>query len=340
MFTITFDEPRYDELPAVKGFIGANPGRLSAARHCTGHCGRDSLSELPAMVRALEEPVSLGTLLPTDQVCGLASGYVKVVMTGEGADEIFAGYRKFLLEMAAEEYTRSDAAGRAGLETRYPELRSYLSVRDPDPVKRFIQSEALFTGEELDLLLGPGPWSGAFPRDAVPSLRPGMHPLDSAIALECRSRLPDYVILRLDKLSMRHSLETRTPFLDYRLAEFAAGLPPSLRIDLSRDQGKVICREGFAKHSILDPDTALRRKQPFTIPLADWLSVPEDLPDSLQEALLGSMIEDQGILDAGYARKLVDGIRAEETGPETLVSDADRLLSVLVFTLWYGEFFT
>ena len=214
------------------------------------------------------------------------------------------------------------------------------AVRDPDPVRRFIQSEALFTGPELGGLLGYEPGSDLFPADAIPSLRKGMHPLDSAIALECRSRLPDYVILRLDRLSMRHSPETRTPFLDYRLAEFAAGLPPSLKIDLSMDHGKMVCRKGFSEYSILDAETAMRRKQPFTIPLGDWLASPGNLPGNLQEALLGSMIDDQGILDGAYAGKLIEGIRAGETGPETLVSDADRLLSILVFTLWYGEFFS
>ena len=338
MFTIAFGEEMYDELPDVGRFIRSSD-RLGEARHSTGFCGRESLGRLPEMVRALEEPVSLGTLLPTDQVCALASGSVKVVMTGEGADEIFAGYRKFLLEMAAAEYGSLGPGDRALLESRYPELLPYMAVRDPDPVKRYVQSERLFDGEGLAGLLGYDPGPDLYPADAVPPLFPGTHPLDTAIAMECQSRLPNYVILRLDKLSMRHSLETRTPFLDYRLAEFAATLPPEQKVDLASDQGKYICRRGFTSGGILDAETAFRVKQPFTIPLADWLASPGDLPGILQEALLGSMIGDQGILDAACARRIVNSVSAEGIGPATLVSEADRVLSILVFTLWYGEFF-
>ncbi len=339
MFTIAFEENLYNELPAVERFLSANSARLSGARHFTGLCRRNSLAALPDIVRALEEPISLGALLPTDQVCALASEYVKVVMTGEGADEIFAGYRKFLLETAAVEYGDMDDAGRADLGRRYPELRSYLAVRDPDPVRRYVQSEELFSRKELGILLGTEPDHPLYPPDAVPALRAEMNPLDSFIAMECQSRLPNYVILRLDKLSMRHSLETRTPFLDYRLAEFAAGLPPSLKVDLALDREKYVCRLGFARHSILDDETAFRAKQPFTIPIADWFASPSLLPENIQEVLLGGMIESQGMLNGAYVQNLVDRVSVEGTGPGTLVSGADRVLAALVFTLWYREFF-
>jgi asparagine synthase (glutamine-hydrolysing) len=339
MFTIAFEESRYNELPAVKRFISANSARLSGASHFSGICLRNSLKELPDMVRALEEPISLGTLLPTDQVCALASEHVKVVMTGEGADEIFAGYRKFLLETAAMEYRSMDESGRANLVRRYPELKPYLAVRDPDPVRRYVQSEELFSREELGILLGIRPDHLLYPPDAIPALRADMNPIDSYIAMECQSRLPNYVLLRLDKLSMRHSLETRTPFLDYRLAEFAAGLPPALKVDLAQDREKYVCRLGFSRHSILDSETAFRAKQPFTIPVADWLASPSSLPENLQEVLLGNMMESQGILNGAYVRSLIDRVSVESTGPDTLVSGADRVLSALIFTLWFREFF-
>jgi asparagine synthase (glutamine-hydrolysing) len=339
MFTISYDEKTYNELPAVERFVRKNSPALDNARHYTGICSRESMAHLPSIVMAMEEPVSLGTLLPTDQICRSASEHLKVVMTGEGADEIFAGYRKFMLEMAAADYGQLSSLERKGLERKYPELVPYMKIRDPDPVRRFVQSEELFSATELESLLGEAPERSLYPHDAIPALTGGMHPLNAAIAMECQSRLPNYVILRLDKLSMRHSLETRTPFLDYRLAEFAAELPVHLKADLVLDRGKSICRHAFLRSSILDQETAFRRKKPFTIPIADWLASPDTLPDALQDILLGSVVGQQGILDAEYVRHLVSDVSSEGVGPETLVSGADRVFAVLVFSLWYGEFF-
>ncbi|MFH1243780.1 MAG: asparagine synthase (glutamine-hydrolyzing) [Pseudomonadota bacterium] len=339
VFTLAFDEERYNELPSVKRFIRANEDHFGSVRLVSRVCGRESLDQLPGIVRAIEEPISLGAVLPTDQVCQLASEHVKVVLTGEGADEIFAGYRKFLVEMAAHEYGNLSVEAQRELEEIYPELRYYVAVRDRDPVRRYIQSELLFGRDELRRLIGREPPADLFPEEALPKLSGKEHPLNAALAMESRFRLPDYVILRLDKLSMRYSLETRTPFLDYRLAEFAATLPPGFKVHLGLGQGKMICRYAFAKHAVLDSETAYRDKQPFTMPLADWLSDPSSLPDFMKEILLGDIVERQGILDGDMVKDLARGVSAEGVGPETLVSDADRVFAVIVFTLWYDEFF-
>jgi asparagine synthase (glutamine-hydrolysing) len=278
-------------------------------------------------------------VIPTDQVCQLAGDHVKVVMTGEGADEIFAGYRKFLLEMAACEHGSLSSDGQRELEAVYPELRSYMDVRDPDPIRRYIQSERLFSRDELRRLMGREPPADLFPKDALPVLNGNEHPLNAALAMETRFRLPDYVILRLDKLSMRHSLETRTPFLDYRLAEFAATLPPNFKVNLGLEQEKMICRYSFVKNSVLDRETAYRKKQPFTVPLADWLSDPSSLPEFMKEIMLGDVVKKQGVLNENMVKELAETVSAAGVGPETLVSGADRMFAVIVFSLWYEEFF-
>ena len=241
--------------------------------------------------------------------------------------------------MAAHEYDNLSGKGKRDLEAVYPELRSYMAVRDPDPIRRYIQSESLFSRDELRRLMGSEPPADLFPEDALPALSGNEHPLNAALAMESRFRLPDYVILRLDKLSMRHSLETRTPFLDYRLAEFAATLPPGFKVNLGLGQEKMICRHAFTKYSVLDRETGYREKQPFTVPLADWLSDPSTLPGFMKEIVLGDVVEKQGILSGNMVRELAGRVSAEGVGPETLVSAADRVFAVIVFTLWYEEFF-
>ncbi|MFW6011361.1 MAG: asparagine synthase-related protein, partial [Desulfosalsimonas sp.] len=146
------------------------------------------------------------------------------------------------------------------------------------------------------------------------------------------------VVLRLDKLSMRYSLETRTPLLDYRLAEFAAGLPISMKLSLAMNREKFICSYSLVKHGLLDAKTAFRKKQPFTFPMADWFSDPASLPVQIKEVLYGDMVKSHNIIDPRFVRKLAGRVTASGVGPQTLVSEADRLFSIIVFTLWYQEF--
>ncbi len=338
LFTVSFDEQPYNELPDVLRFMDENRERFHGCEHFTSRCGKDALDRLPEIVDALEEPLSLGAVLPTDQVCELAGNKLKVVITGEGADEIFAGYRKFLLEAAADEFGSAPVERRKQLGILYPELADYLSVRHADPAKRYIQSEILFNEHELEQLIGADTGDTSFPADALPGIGDGVHPVNTAIAFECRARLPDYVLLRLDKLSMRHSLETRTPFLDYRLAEFAAALPVCLKVDAGLDMEKVICRSVFARYGLLDRQTAFRKKQPFTIPLADWLSRPEQLPEWMQDIMLGDVVRDQGIVNPEFFKDRAGRVSSGGVGPNTLVSEADRVFSVIMFTVWYDRF--
>ena len=138
---------------------------------------------------------------------------------------------------------------------------------------------------------------------------------------------------------MSHSLEARTPFLDYRLAEFAASLPIEFKVNLLLDREKYICSYAYMKYGVLDKLTAHRKKQPFTIPLADWLSNSETLPEILQEILISDMIRQHGIINPDIAKKLLNEVNVNGIGPETLVSKADQVFSLIIFSLWYQSFF-
>ena len=338
LFTVSFDDPLYNELDDVRELMKAGQSVFRRARLTHSTCDPKSLEYLPQLIRSVEDCISLGTILPTDQVCRLASGHVKVVLTGEGADEVFAGYRKFLLEMAAEEIGFMSEKEKKLLLKDFPELRDYMSIRVSDPRKRFIQSELLFNQSELSRLLGKETGDVAFPEDAMPAVESSMHPLNQLLAMECRSRLPDYVVLRLDKLSMRHSLETRTPYLDYRLAEFASGLPVHMKVNLAERMGKYICRKSLLRHRVVDPVTAFREKKPFTIPMAAWLLQRDNLPEYVREIFQGGEIERKGILDPEMIKQMWNSVSADGIGPGTLVSEADRIFAVLTFSLWMKEF--
>lgn len=340
LFSIGFGVDKYDELPLVRQFLADHPRRFAQARLFSGDCRPEMLNELPGLVAAIEEPISLGTILPTDQVCRMAGKEVKVVLTGEGADEIFAGYRKFMIEMAAAHYPDLPQDEQQALMKAYPELKAYLNHRASDPARRYIQTEVLFTPGEIGRLTGMEHSGPLFPADARPCLSGSEHPVNEMIGFETRFRLPDYVILRLDKLSMRHSLETRTPFLDYRLAEFAASLPVHLKVNLAADREKYICSHAYLKHGLMNKKNAFRKKQPFTIPLAHWLADAKARPEFVDEILSGDMIRRQGILNPDFVSQIGKQLTSAGVGPETLVSGADRLFAIIIFTLWYDTFFT
>lgn len=335
LFTISFAEPEYDELPMVRSLMRAMPERFADARLEHGVCSRHSLRELPAIVRSMGELISLGTVLPTDQVCRMAAEKVKVVVTGEGADEVFAGYRKFLLETAAAELEETGSLP-SGLEVDPEDLSTYMGRRGRDSVSAHAGTEALFRGRELDRILGRPSGSVRLPEAAVPELARVGHPLDRMLALECRTRLPDYVVARLDRLSMRHSLEARTPYLDYRLADLAGSLHPEDKVDLSRTMGKAVCRDSLLAAGVVDRDTALRRKQPFTIPMAAWL-LRGGAPDLLRAVFEGGMLRRQGLVDPDIAEGIWDRVSTRGVGPDTLVSAADRAFALLCLTLWAEE---
>ena len=117
-------------------------------------------------------------------------------------------------------------------------------------------------------------------------------------------------------------------------------LPVEYKANLKHHREKYICGRSFSRYSILDDDTAFRKKQPFTIPMADWLSTPSVLPECIKEIMFGDMVKKQGILDDKILKKHIDLISKENVGPQTLVSEADRVFSIIIFCLWYDLFFS
>ncbi|MCK5133099.1 MAG: asparagine synthase (glutamine-hydrolyzing) [Candidatus Sabulitectum sp.] len=339
LFTIGFAEDKYDETDDVDEFLGLMGNRFNRAESIKRHCVSNQLASLPGIIRSIEEPISLGTMVPTDQVCSLAAERLKVVLSGEGADEIFAGYRKFLVEAAALEYPTATPEEKRRLLAMCPELSLRLSGSSEDHLMRHIASERLFNSSELIPLLGlPGEPLLDISSIIPSSLAADTNPVSAMQAIEVKSRLPHYVNLRLDKLSMRHSLETRTPFLDYRLAEFSASLPVNLRVNLKVAQEKYICRESFKRFGVLPHSVTDRLKKPFTMPIADWFSSTATLPESIQDILLGNEVDRQGILDGNLVRKYAQEVTGTGVGPETMVSAGDRIFSIVVFSLWFREF--
>lgn len=304
-FSIVFDDPQYDERIHAR----------SVARHL-GAESREVLADasvaerLPEMVKALEMPqpipVAIGGLLLAERE--RAEG-VPVVLTGEGADEIFGGYDVFrasrarralakpwarpfrrLVYRAVERATRQPAGLADFLVAGAPRdaavARAFRGLRPPWlDVWRMLDVER-------DLLLGAGgrrvrpieeppEGFGALVRDDASSL----DPLDAELALELETRLPSWILVIGDRTAMAHGVEMRVPFLDHRVVELVASIPPHMKMRGMRE--KAILRH--AVKDLLPKSIVSRRKQPFMTPVRSWFfasRAPEFVTDSLSPRAL------------------------------------------------------
>ncbi|MCA9530920.1 MAG: asparagine synthase (glutamine-hydrolyzing) [Myxococcales bacterium] len=304
-FTIGFDDPRYDESAHAKR-LSEHFGVRNTVRVLSG---RDVLAQLPDVVRYFDEPMADYSVLPTLAVSKLAREHVTVALTGDGADELFAGYKYYLAQYAFERYAaamprvaRERLAGLAG-RVGHPGVARVLrrsGVVDP----------AHFFG------LG-GFYRGATSQSAVPRLLGAdnapeervaaflrAHPLrtsvESGMLYDALHTLPGAWLHKVDRASMAVSLEARSPFLDRRVVEMAFGLPLSMR--LRGPDKKYILRRLLARYA--PPLLTERPKQGFTAPVATWLR--RDLRDAVEDALSARRVRDRGLFEPQVVRALVD----------------------------------
>jgi asparagine synthase (glutamine-hydrolysing) len=291
-FTIAFAEAAYDE--------------SSAARRAAEYLGTDhhvkllSLDKLrasffddvDAIVRHTDEPIGDSSALPTYHVCRLARDGVKVILGGDGADEILAGYTIFQGVRFAQRYQGLPLAMRnrliEPLVDRWIDSRPRGSARWAAHVwgKRLADSSLPFrdmlaskfsiaSSAETEQLLAPLDRSGASPlwpmppssdlADLIP-LGDGSGTLDQVQYAVTRFQQVNDMLVKIDRMSMAHSLEMRSPFLDYHLVEFAARLP--WRMKLRGRETKSLLREVAARY--LPRENAHKKKHGFTVPISLW----------------------------------------------------------------------
>ena len=264
--------------------------RLIAARFATDHRERvvapDDFALIDTLVAAFDEPFADASALATYRVCALAREQVTVALTGDGADEAFAGYRRYRFQ-AAEERVRSvlpavlRAAVFGGVGAVYPKAdwaprplraKTTLLALAGEGAAAYAGSvgvtarpvrQRLFS-EEGRRALGGHMAETRY----VETMRnaPARESLDRAQYADFKHWLPGDILTKTDRTSMAVSLEAREPLLDYRLVEFAATLPASLRI--RGGQGKWIVKKALANR--LPPDILYRPKMGFVTPVSGW----------------------------------------------------------------------
>jgi asparagine synthase (glutamine-hydrolysing) len=304
-FSIGFDEADFSELAQARE-VAAQVG----ADHHELVLRPDVVGIVDQLTWYLDEPFGDTSAIPTFMVSKLAAEHVKVVMTGDGGDELFAGYDRYLVEHRERLFERvpaplrklAAAVGRAMPEgMRGRRLLQHVALDGPS---RYLDAFRLFRTEELGRLFTPGAFEEIGRHDpaaqAVRCLR--RHGTDWLSAIQycdLRTYLPLDILTKVDRMTMAHSIEARPPLLDHRLVEFAAALPARYR--LRNGATKYLLKR--AMRGVLPDRIIDRPKQGFAVPLGRWLR--RELAPFAADLLLSPTCRARGIFDAAYVQKLL-----------------------------------
>jgi asparagine synthase (glutamine-hydrolysing) len=297
---------------------------------------------LPRLIWQEDEPIAFPSSIPLYFVSELAQNHVKVVLTGEGSDELLAGYAKYkktLLNLRIGDlYTgflprdvRSEIRGVIDRMAPYSRIRTKL-IRtflylDPGIESIYFDNFSVFsrndirnllTPQAMDKLNGTDPYEMNlyyFNRNNAQNL------LDRILYTDIKTYLHE-LLMKQDQMSMAASIESRVPFLDHKLVEFVAKLPPSLK--LRGWTTKYILRK--AMEDILPQEILHRKKMGFPVPIREWFR--KGAFQDLQEYLLGDRTMARGCFNRTYIKNLLN---SHISGFQ---DHSERLWSLLNFEIW------
>ncbi len=319
VFSIGFESAEHDEL----AFANRMAAALGSRQH-TVVCDRTTAESYPHVLWHMELPLQFPLALPLERLSASARGQgFKVVLTGEGADELFGGYdcfradkmrrlfdRPLLRSLRPAAYRR--LYGWHGLPEGTVDKMLANQSRSDEIKRRFggVYPAWFDMWTTLDLdrarLLSPDGRT-ARPADEPPDgflgLLPddvdALHPFDAILALELESRLPSWILQIGDRASMANGVEARVPFLDHEVVEFAASLSPALKMRGFTE--KALLRGAVG--DLLPPEIARRQKRPFYTPLKSWFFA-DGGPAYVPEVLSERAVRDAGLFDPEVVTRL------------------------------------
>lgn len=288
-FSIGFNEDTFSELKYA---------RIAADHFGTDHhefiVTPDLVSIVDDLVWHFDEPFADPSSLPTYMVSKLAREHVTVVLSGDGGDELFAGYSRYLTYLSRSWTDRLPSPVKricAKLADTAPERfpgKYFLNNLSHDPVGRYIDLVSHFNRQRREKLYSPAFFdrlNGSFACGEsefahIASEQFNEDPLGHLLQLDSVTYLPSDVMVKVDRMSMASSLEARAPLLDHKLIELAAAIPT--RFKLENGETKAIFKKVV---SGLVPDEILyRQKQGFGVPIVEWIN--REFHDRIRETLL------------------------------------------------------
>jgi asparagine synthase (glutamine-hydrolysing) len=333
-FSIGFDEPAYDELEharRVATFFGTD--------HHEFVVKPDAVGILDQLVSHFDEPFADSSAIPTWYVSELARRHVTVVLSGDGGDELFGGYDRYLQHprvAAFDRYSsptfRKMAAIAAGMLPHGARGKNFLRHVGRDDRGRYLDAVRFYSSDEKPALLSPDIrrlLNGSDPElEAAGRFeRFGDLPWASQMMrFDAETYLPEDVLTKVDRMSMAHSIESRVPLLDNSVVDFAWSLPSSLKIRSGRR--KHVLKEVAA--TLLPPEILARPKQGFGVPLDVWFR--GNLRELFGDTLLSPRTLQRGYFQPSFVRRLVN----EHLGGKR--DHTLRLWQLVVFERWHRQY--
>jgi asparagine synthase (glutamine-hydrolysing) len=340
-FSVAFKEREANELEYA---------RLVARAYHTDHhevvvSPEEFFAALPDLIWHEDEPLAHPSSVALFFVSRLAAQHVKVVLTGEGSDELMAGYaryRKTILNLAVGEryhrlvpagvrdLIRGQIAGMSASKLRAKLSRTFLSLA-PDIESIYFDNFAVFprsnqrqllTPETLDRTGGVDPYAGV---RRVLSETDAQSLLDRLLYADIKTYLHE-LLMKQDQMSMAASLESRVPFLDHKLVEFTSSLPE--RLKLRRWTTKYVLRQSMK--GVLPEQILTRPKMGFPVPIGAWFR--GEYASVLDEYVLSSRAVERGIFNAETVRTLVN---QHQRG---VANHSERLWSLVNLEMWFRRF--
>ena len=306
-FSIGFEEEGYDEVAFA---------RIIAEKYETDHheftVKPDAVSILPQLVWHYNEPFADSSAIPTYYVSKMTRDFVTVALNGDGGDESFAGYERYVADKLADYYRRVPPFIREGIIRRvvdtlphstnrrnfFRRLKRFVKGISEPPERRYVRWICFFDNEMKGDLYTPSFKDLNRELDSVDltvkwyERADAEQFLDRTLFVDVMSYLPEDLLVKVDIASMAHSLEARSPFLDHKVMEFAALLPPNLK--LRGMETKFLLKDTLS--DIVPQEILQRKKMGFGVPLDVWFR--NDLKEMAYDVLL-----DQKSIERGYFRK-------------------------------------
>ncbi|MFC1757546.1 asparagine synthase (glutamine-hydrolyzing) [Planctomycetota bacterium] len=352
-FTIGFDRAEWDETEdaqRVADHFGTDHHVLELTEHELRSTLPDSLLKI---VQHCGEPFGDDSALPTYHVSRLAREHVTVILSGDGGDELFGGYTSYRGAQFAQAYRRrvpyllgnrvlpSIASSTARLlpeRLRYQALRVAKILRDSSlPFEQAYRDKtSIWNARELRELLSPEVLENSsfmgdqyLPDDLWATLHTDRDVVSRLTDIDIRSYMLDDILVKVDRMSMAHSLEVRSPLLDHNMVEFAASMPSRFKIEGRR--GKAILRDALAKY--VPPKTSKKKKQGFSVPVRDWFR------HGLSEMASDYLEYDGGLLPSSlFEKQKVQQVLAEHRSGHA--DHGRKIWLLMVFAVWHQQYQT
>ena len=333
-FTTGFEREGYSEVD-----VAAESAEAIGAEHIVKVVSPEEFAEaVPRIIWYLDDPVADPALVPLYFVAAEARKHVKVVLSGEGADELFGGYNIYHEPLSLAPFEKIPSFAKKGLRTlaqRLPDgvRGKSLLERGTTPLEeRYYGNARSFSFDQLRRVIpwAKKEWNHTDVTTPIYDKSQGWDPVARMQHLDLFTWLRGDILVKADKMTMANSLELRVPFLDKEVFNVAQSLPTSMK--LTHGTSKWALRQAMER--IVPPHVLNRRKLGFPVPIRHWLA-GDELYGWAEDIITSSQAGE--IVDLGATRSILEEHRSSMTsgsGPD----HSRRLWTVLAFLIWYGIF--